>query len=116
MKFSFKLPSIWFKDNEGHDDPLLTFSFLAVLVILFKLLFAGAVLTIGKWLVWTVGGADAATITACWTPTLVAYVTNKYVKYNYHPDYIKMKKDIDGDGDEEEIIVDKNDVKEEKKP
>ena len=104
-----RMPKIWFHDNEGHDDPLLTFTFLAVLVILFKLLFAGATLTIGKWLAWTIASADATVIGAAWGPTLLAYVSYKYVKFNYHPDYLRMKADINGDGKLEDVNVEKKD-------
>lgn len=107
--------SIWFKDKDGRPDPVLSFTFFAVFTILFKLLFAGAHIVVGKWLDFTVMGPDASVIGAAWMPTLGAYVMNKYVNYNYHPDYIKMKKDVDGDGDEEEVMVPRNQVKEQGK-
>lgn len=101
-----KIPNIWFHDKDGKIDPLLTFTFFAVMVILFKLLFAGATLTISHF-TWTVTAPDATVIGAAWSPTLVAYVANKYVNYNYHPDYVAMKKDLDGDGKDEEVLVKK---------
>ncbi len=99
---------LWLKDKDGKPDAVLTFATLSVAVVLIKLLFAGAVFTIGKWLTFTVVGPDAGTIGAVFLPTLGAYVSNRYVNYNYHPDYVKMKKDIDGDGDEEEVLVPKD--------
>lgn len=106
-----RAPSIWFHDRDGKIDPILTFAFFAVIVILFKLLFAGASVDFGPHFKFAVTAPDATVIAAAWAPTLGAYVTNKYVNYQYHPDYIKMKKDIDGDGDEEEIIVKKDEIK-----
>ncbi len=98
--------SLWFKDKDGKPDPVLTFAFLSVVVVLAKMLFAGATVKLfGGAFLWTITSPDATTIAAAWIPTLGAYVSNKYVNYNYHPDYVRMKKDIDGDGDEEEVLI-----------
>jgi len=96
----------WLKDRDGKQDPILTFATLAVSTVLFKLIFQGATLNWPPHFSFTIAGIDATTIGAILLPTLGAYVSNKYVAYNFHPDYIRLKKDIDGDGDEEEIMVD----------
>lgn len=99
-----KMP--WLKDRDGNPDPVLTFATFAVGVVLFKLIFNGASLSWPPHFTFVIGGVDATVIGAILLPTLGAYVSNKYVAYNFHPDYIKMKKDIDGDGKEEDIMVD----------
>ena len=97
----------WLKDKDGRQDPIITFATFSVAAVLFKLIFQGAVFSWPPHFVFTVAGIDAATIGALFLPTLGAYVSSKYVNYNYHPDYIKMKKDIDGDGKEEDVLVEK---------
>jgi hypothetical protein len=98
-----KMP--WFKDRDGIQDPILTFATLSISVILFKMLFHGVVISWPPHFVFTVSSLDASAIGAILLPTLGAYVSNKYVVYNFHPDYVQMKKDIDGDGKEETIMV-----------
>jgi hypothetical protein len=84
MKFS-----PWFRDADGRQDSVLTFSFFSVWTILLKTFFAGAsiVTPIFKF---TVVAPDATVIGAILVPTLGAYVSNKYVKFNYHPFYKKL--------------------------
>lgn len=98
---------IWLNSPDGKPDAVLTFSAVAFATVIFKLLFAGLSLPVSWKIGWTVQPIDATTIGAILSPTLLAYVSNKYVNLNYHPEYIKMKRDIDGDGHEEEILVKK---------
>ena len=84
--------TIWIKGSDGRPDAVLSFATAAVAVILFKILFAGLTITLGR-LVFAITAPDATTIGTVFTPTLLAYVSNKYVSLNYHPDYIKMRQD-----------------------
>ncbi len=102
-----KMPVLWLRNPEGKPDAVLTFATAAVVVVLGKLLFAGADLSWAPHFTFKIQAIDATAIAAVFLPTLGAYVSNKYVNLNYHPDYIKMKKDIDGDGKEEEVLVPK---------
>jgi hypothetical protein len=95
---------LWFRDADGNPDAVLTFSLLAVVTVLFKILFAGAVVTLPHF-TFTIVAPDAASIGAVLLPTLGAYVSNKYVHFNYHPTYKKMMIDTDGDGVKEEVQV-----------
>jgi hypothetical protein len=97
----------WIKNTDGRPDAVLTFASAAVFVVLARLTFAGLEINLGniKWVIQTI---DGTTIGAVLLPTLGAYVSNKYVNLNFHPDYIRMKKDIDGDGKEDDILVPKD--------
>ena len=97
----------WMKNTDGKPDAVLTFASFAMLVVLLKLLFAGAELNWPPHFSFKILSIDAASIGAILLPTLGAYVSNKYVNFNYHPDYIAMKKDIDGDGKPEDVLVKK---------
>lgn len=105
----------WLKDRDGKQDPILTFATLSVSVVLFKLIFQGASLAWPPHFTFVVNGIDATVIGAILLPTLGAYVSNKYVAYNYHPDYVKMKVDVNGDGIQEDVIVDPKTISQEKK-
>jgi hypothetical protein len=83
----------WLRDRDGNQDPVLTFALLAMVTVIFKVLFAGATLKVGNWLNFSISPIDAATIGALFLPTLGAYVSNRYVAYNYHPDYLKMRRE-----------------------
>ena len=98
---------IWLLNPDGKQDAVLTFSAVAFATVIFKLLFVGLALPASWKIGWVVQPIDATTIGAILLPTLGAYVSNKYVNLNYHPDYIKMKADIDGDGKPEEVLVEK---------
>lgn len=102
---------IWLNNPDGKPDAVLTFSAVAFATVIFKLLFAGLALPASWKIGWTVQPIDATTIGAILLPTLGAYVSNKYVNLNYHPDYLKMKADIDGDGQAEDVFVEKKEVK-----
>jgi len=91
--------TIWIRGSDGRPDAVLTFALASIIVILFKILFAGLTITLGS-LVFAITAPDATTIGTVFTPMLAAYVSNKYVNLNFHPDYIKMRKDNeDGGGD-----------------
>lgn len=81
--------TLWFKDADGRPDSVLTFSFFSVWTILLKLFFAGATITL-PFFKFTVVAPDATVIGALLLPTLGAYVSNKYVKLNFHPFYKTM--------------------------
>ena len=104
-----KMP--WIKNTDGRPDAVLTFALFSVATVLMKMLFAGLTIKYKEFFTYTVMAPDAATIGAVFLPTLGAYVSNKYVNLNFHPDYLRMKKDIDGDGKEEEVFVPKTDGK-----
>lgn len=95
----------WLKNTDGKPDAVLTFATFAIATVLFKMFFAGADLSWAPHFKWVVQTVDAASIGAILLPTLGAYVSNKYVNFNYHPEYVRMKKDINADGKEEDIIV-----------
>lgn len=100
-----KMP--WIKNTDGKPDAVLTFATLSISVVLIKLLFSGASLTWPPHFSWVLQTIDAGSIGAILLPTLGAYVSNRYVNLNFHPDYVKMRKDIDGDGKDEDVFVQK---------
>jgi hypothetical protein len=75
---------LWIKNTDGKKDAVLTMTFMGFLVVLVKVLFAGAVFDLGVRTV-SVGTIDAAAIAAILTPTLGAYVMRKYTDQKYAP-------------------------------
>lgn len=76
---------LWITNTEGKKDAVLTMTLVGFLVVLVKVLFAGAVFDLGVRTV-SVGTIDAATIAAILTPTLGAYVMRKYTDQKYAVD------------------------------
>jgi hypothetical protein len=89
--------TLWIKNTDGKPDAVLTFALMSVVTVLFKLLLAGLVVSYKTYFTWTITVPDAATIGAVFLPTLGAYVSNKYVTYNYHPDNVARR--LAGEGD-----------------
>jgi hypothetical protein len=107
------LPKIrWIKSGDGHEDPVLTMAWIGFIVIIFRV--AVNELTIKLWgQTLTFAKIDPIVIAAVLGPTLGAYVANHYNNMKNSPFYQKLRKDIDGDGKEEEVYIEKQ---EEKKP
>lgn len=85
---------LWIKNTNGRPDAVLTFALVSMVIVFFKLMFAGVEFSFDgfKWIVQTI---DAATIGAILVPTLGAYVSNKYVNLQYNPEYDSMYKKIE---------------------
>lgn len=79
---------IWIENSEGRRDTMLTFSTLALTVVVIKVLFGGIAFKFGGES-YTMLPIDAATIGALLTPTLTAYVARRYTD----------KKFVDANGD-----------------
>lgn len=101
------IPFPWIRNTDGKPDAVLTFALAGFTVILAKFLFAGLHVVWGAHVDFTVVAPTSGEIAAVLLPTLGSYVSNKYVNLNFHPDYLKMRKDIDGDGKEEDVLVPK---------
>jgi len=79
---------VWVKNAEGKADTMLSFSVVAFVVIIFKVLFGGT-----KWVVgaqaFDVIPIDPGMVGALLVPTLSAYVARRYTDKKF---------DTDGDG------------------
>ena len=96
----------WFKNGDGQEDAVLSMAWLGFLVIIFRVLMSGLEIKVyGQMLKFS--PVDAGLVAAILTPTLGAYVAHHYSALKNNPFYLKMKKDIDGDGKEEEVSVDR---------
>ena len=89
---STKFP--WFRNVDGRPDAVLTFAAMAMFTVLFKLVFAGASFSWPPHFTLISTPIDTGTIAAVLLPTLGAYVSNKYVNLNYHPDYVNAKNPV----------------------
>ena len=94
----------WFKNGDGQEDAVLTMAWVGFLVVVFRVLVSGLEIHIWKQDL-KFSTIDAGTIASILTPTLGAYVAHQYNSMKNNPYYIKMKKDIDGDGKEEDVVV-----------
>jgi len=67
----------WVRNTDGNEDAVLTMTLIGFVVVVLKVLAAGASFTVAGHSV-AIGTIDAATIGALLTPTLGAYVAKKY--------------------------------------
>ena len=65
------------KNSSGQPDTMLTFSWVAFVVVLFKVIFGGMSFKLGQQNI-AIAVIDPATIGALLTPTLGAYVIRRY--------------------------------------
>lgn len=79
---------VWIKNAEGKPDTMLSFSVVAFVVIIFKVLFGGTVWMLGKQ-TFTVIPIDPGMVAALLVPTLGSYVARRYTDKKF---------DTDGDG------------------
>ena len=94
----------WVKSGDGHPDPVLTMAWIGFIVVIFRVAVNDLTITVLHQTL-TFKNIDPLVIGAVLAPTLGAYVTNHYNNMKNNPFYVKMRKDIDGDGKEEEILV-----------
>ena len=105
------LPRIrWIKSGDGHEDPILTMLWIGFLIVIFRVAVNDLTITVFHQ---SLGfkTIDPLVIGAVFGPLLAAFVTNHYNNMKHNPFYLKMKKDIDGDGVEEDILVQKEETK-----
>lgn len=94
----------WFKNGDGKEDAVLTMAWIGFLVIIFRILVSGLEFKVyGQMLKFS--SIDAGIIAAVLTPTLGAYVAHQYNALKNNPYYIRAKKDIDGDGKEDDVVI-----------
>lgn len=79
---------IWIKNSEGKPDAMLSFSLIAFLVVIFKVLFGGTTWLIGAQTI-AITPTDPGMVTALLGPTLFAYVARRFTGAKF---------DTDGDG------------------
>ncbi len=103
----------WVKSGDGHEDPVLTMLWLGFIVIIFRVIVSDLTIKVfGQSL--SFKPLDPLIIGAFFAPLLTAFVANHYNNMKNNPFYVKMRKDIDGDGKEEDVLVEQP-QKEEKK-
>ena|SRR3990172_240702 len=94
----------WFRNGDGHDDPVLTMAWIGFIVIISRVLVSGLKIHVwGQQLDFS--PVDSGLVAAILTPTLGAYVGNHYSNMKNNPFYIKRRMDIDGDGKEEDVVI-----------
>lgn len=79
---------LWIENSDGVKDTMLTFSVVAMTLVVTKVLFGGIGFVIAGQ-TYTLTPIDPATIGALLTPTLTAYVARRYTDKKF---------DTDGDG------------------
>lgn len=103
------LPNVrWIKSGDGHEDPVLTMTWIAFIIIIFRVAVNDLTITIWHQTL-SFKTIDPLVIGAVFGTLLTAFVTNHYNNLKNNPFYVKMRKDIDGDGKEEDILVPKDD-------
>lgn len=100
----------WIKSGDGHEDPVLTMAWIGFLIIMFRVAVNDLTITVFHQSL-SFKTIDPLVIGAVLAPTLGAYVANHYNNMKNSPFYLRLKKDIDGDGVEEEILVPKDNEK-----
>lgn len=69
---------MWVRNTDGEKDAVLTMALIGFIVIVAKVLLAGAIFTFGENKSFQFGTIDAATIAAVLVPTLGAYISRRY--------------------------------------
>jgi hypothetical protein len=97
----------WIKSGDGHEDPILTMLWIGFIVVIFRVAVNDLTITVFHQSL-SFKTIDPLVIGAVFGPLLTAFVANHYNNMRNNPFYLKMKKDINGDGVEEEILVPKD--------
>ena len=100
----------WIKSGDGHEDPILTMLWIGFLVVIFRVAVNDLTITVFHQSL-SFKTIDPLVIGAVFGTLLTAFVTNHYNNMKNSPFYLRLKKDIDGDGVEEEILVQKDEEK-----
>ena len=104
------IPNVrWLKSGDGHEDPVLTMVWIGFLVIVFRVSVSDLTINVLHQTL-AFKAIDPLVIGAFFAPLLTAFVANHYNNMKNNPFYYKMRKDIDGDGKEEDVIVPVGDV------
>lgn len=80
----------WTKNGDGRPDPVLTMTWIGFVVIMVRVLVGGVNVVIAGHTL-SVSPVDSGVIAAILTPTLGAYVANRYSTMVNHPYYAKMR-------------------------